>query len=74
VLCDRRRKFRIVLMAIREAAWDGLVLLPVMEKLMRLLPAMIVRIHVIVSTGVTCLDYGRGRNASVMHTGHLHGS
>jgi len=61
VLCDRRRKFRIVLVAIREAACDGLVFnLPVLKEVMGLglLPAMIVRIHVIVSTGVTCLDYG----------------
>jgi hypothetical protein len=37
VLCDRRRKFRIVLVAIREAAWDGLVLyLPVLKEVMGL--------------------------------------
>jgi hypothetical protein len=45
VLCDRRCKFRMVLVAIREVAWDGLVLhLPELENLMILLPALIVRI------------------------------
>jgi hypothetical protein len=44
VLCDRRREFRMVLVAIREAAWDDFVFLQSWrEEVMELLPVLIVR-------------------------------
>lgn len=43
-MCDRRREFRMVLVAIREAAWDDFVFLQSWrEEVMELLPVLIVR-------------------------------
>jgi hypothetical protein len=54
------------------------MVLQILEEVMRLLPALIVgsknTVMGMLEYGVTCLDYRRGRNASVMYTGHLHGS